>query len=138
MAAGVRRASGCVAGGIRGLVDLIDGHADAFAYDWRTRFGVAIEDVGGPVMAWGEALRLTRVLMTDPSSQVATSVAQITGTRSREWLLLADIFDLLHTVNARRRTRPYPRPGDRPRRVGNTGNRTREEVLAILRGHGHD
>lgn len=89
-------------------------------------------------MTWGEAVRLARVLAGDPSSHVATALADIDAPRSREWLLLADTFDLLHTANAKRRPPPYPRPGDKPRRHGDTAGRTPQEVLTILRAHGHN
>lgn len=88
-------------------------------------------------MSLGEAWRLTLQLGQDPSSAVAAALARWDHPLSREALLLADLFDLEHTVNARTRPKPHPmRPftaDDRQKRhLGNTAGRTRPQVLAIL------
>lgn len=94
-------------------------------------------------MSWGEAIRLTRVLSADPSSQVGAAINEWTAPVPREWLVLADLYDLLQHVNVdpkkRSHVKPYPRPFRDPnsRRRGRT-TKTRAEVLAILRAHGHD
>lgn len=90
----------------------------------------------GQSMSWGEAWRLTQVLIRDTSSHVCAAVQGWDGPRSREWLLIADLFDLTHAVNSRRTPTPYPRPGDAPKRFGHTNLRN-SEVFAVLRSHGH-
>lgn len=96
-------------------------------------------------MTWGEALRLVRKLQADPSSWVAASIAGWRYPISHEALVLADIFDVEVMVNSdRKKGKPKPhgiRPfdvDDKERtRKGDAAGRTREEVLAILREHGH-
>lgn len=95
-------------------------------------------------MTWGEAVRLTRTLRTDPSSSIAAAIEGWTHTTSREALVLMDLFDLEHTINSKRTPEPHPgRPNppkraDRGERIGNPGTRTREEVLAHFRSLGHN
>jgi len=89
-------------------------------------------------MSWGEAIRLTGVLLTDPTSQVFAARNDWSGPRSPEWFLLADLFDLTHRAHAKNPP-PYPRPQPehRPARRGGT-TMSRAEVLAVLNRYGHD
>jgi len=89
-------------------------------------------------MTWGEAVRLTSVLLVDPTSQVAAARNDWTAPRSPEWFVLADLFDLTHRSLAKN-PKPYPRPQPehRPTRRGGT-NLSRSQVLAVLNAHGHD
>lgn len=96
-------------------------------------------------MEWGEAVRLLGILRADPSSMTAASFEGWDYPISQETIVLADIFDLEHLVNSdRRKSRPKPhsiRPfkvqtGD-VERIGNPGDRTREEIVAYLNGLGH-
>lgn len=87
-------------------------------------------------MTWGEAYRLTSVLLDDPSSQVAAARwGWEDGPRTYEWFLLADLFDLEHR-KAAKNPEPYPRPNAKGRRRGHTAL-SRAEVLAVLNAHGH-
>lgn len=88
-------------------------------------------------MSYGEALRLTGLLMRDPSSQVAAAQQGWDAPRTSEWWLLADLYDLTHASLAKA-PKPYPRPV-RPQgsRLGRT-RMNRTHVLAILNAHGHD
>lgn len=88
-------------------------------------------------MSWGEAWRLTQILVRDPASQVCAAVQGWDSPRSREWFLIADLFDLTHSVNSKRRPERYPRPGDVPKHFGKT-NLSNEQVFAVLRTYGHD
>ena len=90
-------------------------------------------------MSWGEATRLVGVLSEDPSSRFAASAARWDMAVSPEWMLLADLYDAFGHANFKR-SKPYPRPfrADGGARYGHAGKRSREEVLAILRAHGHD
>lgn len=89
-------------------------------------------------MSYGEALRLTGILLRDPSSQVAAAREGWDGPRSREWFVLADLFDLTYRAHVKDPP-PYPRPGGRQHdgiRRGKT-NMTRAAVIAVLNAHGH-
>src|SRR5690554_8080247 len=61
------RSRRCEPGGIRQLLDLIEEHPDAIAYDWRTRFGLPASAIGSE-MDWAEACSLARILLSDQSS----------------------------------------------------------------------
>lgn len=87
-------------------------------------------------MTYGEAGRLARLLMADPSSQVAAATQRWEGPRSLEWFVLADLFDLTHALNAKN-PKPYPRPFREGVRRGRT-SKTRAQVVAILNAHGHN
>lgn len=135
-------AEGCWLGGIVGLLDLIEEHRPALEYDFRARFHLGLECVPSDV-GWGEALRLVRILRADPSSALAASFEGWDHPISREALILMDLFDLDMAVNAGKK-KPKPHPG-RPwkqkgdvQRYGNAGGRTREQVVAILNGMGHN
>jgi hypothetical protein len=93
--------------------------------------------VVGKRMPWGEALRLTRILAGDPSSQIAASVAEWEHPISREDMTLRDIFDLQHKAAGAKRPKPYPRPWpDKTKRTFGGGTRmTVAELRAILDEH---
>lgn len=123
------------------LLDAIDEHRGAFEYDFRTRFHLPLssipEDVG-----WGEAWRLYEILANDPSSAVGAASWGNKYRFSREAMILADLFDLTHLVNAPSKgpkPKPYPRPFefDDPdqNRIGKT-DRSPEEVRALLARRG--
>ena len=65
-------------------------------------------------MQWDEAWLLFQALMLDPSSHVAAAVSDMGYPATREFLALADIFDLSVAVNTkqedRHKSKPYPRP----------------------------
>ena len=92
-------------------------------------------------MTWGEALRLTRILSLDGSSQVGAAVGAWSYPMSREAMWLADLYDLMHQVNSDKRVKPTARPWDvnnaQPGRVGDTGGRSRREIVAHLNSLGH-
>lgn len=87
-------------------------------------------------MGWGEAWRLTLQLVRDPTSSIGAAVAGWDYPTTHEALILADLFDLTHTVNARTRPKSHPlRPftsTDKKRRMGNTNGRTPRQVVTIL------
>lgn len=133
-----------VAGGIDALLELIEEHRAAVAYDWRSRFHLPPTAIGDE-MPWDEAIGHIRTLQADPSSAIFAAVAGWAHPMTREALLLADLFDLEHLVNADpKKGRPKPhsmRPvkhEDRQvQRIGNPGSRTREELVTYLSGLGH-
>lgn len=124
------------------LVDLIDEHRDAFAYDWRARFGMSIEDTLAVRVSWAESLSLFRVLVSDPSSNVAAAVHGMLHPFSREAFILADAYDLTLSANWSGKgsaPKPYPRPTDSKAsagRLGDTSKFTQAEVRALLASRG--
>lgn len=128
-------------GGIGELVGLSDAHPAAFAYDWRTRFGMPFAAVGLD-MSWHEAVLLFQAMRSDPSSHIAAALEGWMNPISREALLLMDQFDLDHQIAAGKQ-KPKPHPG-RPfamdknkTRKGNAAGRSAAEMKAILADFGH-
>lgn len=101
------------AGGIAGLVQLIERHRGAFEYDWRTRFGLPLSAVP-EFMDWGEALRLVKILGADPSSQIGAAVSGWEFAATWEYLAIADLIDLQRVrTKWRKKPGPYRRPWDK-------------------------
>ena len=86
----------------------------AFAYDWRTRFGLPITAVFDGRMSWAEAWDLFLELMRDPSSHVAATLGDWEYPLGREGLILSDFIDITRQIHTKPRQRsrmePYPRP----------------------------
>jgi hypothetical protein len=132
-----------VDGGIFGLLGLIASHRGAVEYDFRTRFGYGLSEVGARITIT-EAARLVVIVRQDPSSAIAAALEGWTHPISREALILMDLFDLDMQVATGRKGKPKPHPGrpwqpdDRSvKRHGDTAGRSRAEVVAILNAHGH-
>lgn len=127
-------------GGIFGLLGLIAQHRGAVEYDLRHRFHLGLRDVGSTVSMF-EVARLVVILRSDPSSAIAAAMEGWDHPISREALILMDLFDLDMAVNAgKKKPKPYPRPWKQKgvtQKHGNTGGRSRAEVVAILNAHGH-
>ncbi|HWJ07759.1 MAG TPA: hypothetical protein VNS46_00190 [Nocardioides sp.] len=125
-------------GGSLGLLDLIEEHPAAFAYDWRTRFGMPVDDIGES-MTYGEAIALVEVLTQDTSSWVFAAHANWSYPASREVLVLADLFDAFAKANFKR-PEPYPRPmPDGSHTVERLGERIApSDIAEVLRGFGRE
>jgi hypothetical protein len=127
-----------VDGGAFGFLGLIHRHRGAVEYDWRTRFGLGLFDIGR-MMSIHEAARLAEILLHDPSSETAAAVQGWDYPISREALVNLDLFDLTLLANSDPK-KPKPKPhGMRPFKAaktetqyGNAGGRSREQVEAIL------
>lgn len=92
-------------------------------------------------ICWSEAIDLVRILRGDPSSQIARSIEGWDYPLSREGWMLADLIDLQGAKAMGKKWTPYSRPikaKDSTRRFGNTGGRSRAEVVAILNARGHN
>lgn len=100
-------------GGILTLLDFIDRHRGAFEHDWRARFGMPLSTIPES-MDWGEAWRITQLLVRDPSSWVFTAIAGWQYPLTREGLNALDLYDLQHRSKAKRKPKPHPRPWDKP------------------------
>jgi len=70
---------------------------------------LSVEDIGKKI-TWSEAIRLTSVLLRDPSSWVQASINEWDYPVSREWMALSHVYDLLAMVNSKRKPKPYPTP----------------------------
>lgn len=128
------------AGGILGLLELIEEHRAAIEYDFRSRFHLGAHVIGHEV-GWGEAIRLVRILRSDPSSMLAASVEDWEYPLSRTDAILADMWDLSYAKAGSKKRERYPRPfkqkSGSTQKWGDTAGRSRDEVEAILRAHGH-
>lgn len=122
-------------GGICGLLDLIEEHRDALAYDWRTRFHLPLEAVPSE-MGWTEAVGHVRVLRRDPSSQLVASLEGWDYPLDRLGWMLADLIDVQGSSAAGKKWKAYPRPvqpqGTAKQR-GDAAGRTPEQVKELLR-----
>lgn len=113
-------------GGIFGLCDLVEGHAEAVEYD-LIRHGLRLRDLGSKRLTWRDLfVILTQQRMKD--SAMAFAVAP----NDAPWddisaHLLAEIVDVQHMLlwaktkdgqKGRHRPQPVPRPGRRPERFG--------------------
>lgn len=115
------------------LLELIEEHRGAFEYDWRSRFH--LRAAFPEVMGWGEAWRLTQLLLRDPSSQLAAALAGWQFPASREYLTLMDTFDLHHMLNAKKMPEAMRRPWDvPPRRLGSAAM-SPESMRVLLDQH---
>ena len=65
-------------------------------------------------MSYGEAMRLTDVLAQDPSSQVCAAINRWDFPATREWMVLADLWDAA-SPHSYKKPKPYPRPWPRKR-----------------------
>jgi hypothetical protein len=86
-------------------------------------------------MDWGEVYRLTLILASDPSSQVAAAFAGWRHPLSWESAALRDLYDLQHASKSKRRPKPYPRPWDRSQKHGEGTRLSAEEFEAIRARH---
>lgn len=128
-------------GGILGLLELIEEHRAAIRYDWRARFQVGLDESVPDAIGWDEALDLVRVLRADPSSQLAASLEGWDYPLSRDGWMLADLIDVQGQMAAGKKWKSYPRPvkaKGKTQNWGDTGGRTRSEVVAILNAAGHN
>lgn len=118
------------------LAELIDAQRGPLEYDWRSRFHLPLSVIGD-AMTWGEAVRLVRVLRSDPSSALSAAVEGWDYGMTRESLLLLDLFDLEHAKAGVKNPKPHwMRPGkpqDRTLKRGDRAGRSNTAVLALVR-----
>lgn len=90
-------------------------------------------------MSWGEALTLTTVLASDPSSHVAAALGGWSHPMTRTDMTLRDLYDLQHMSKAKRKPKPYPRPWpDRVKKnLKPSADLTQDQIIAALRFAGH-
>lgn len=72
----------------------------------------------GVSMSWGEAQRLSLILLTDPSSRVGASVRDWSHPITQADMTLRDWIDM----NTSKKSPPYPRPWHpKPKHIGGIG-----------------
>lgn len=120
-----------VCGGILRLLEVAEDYPAEIRADFRKHYGISFDDVGKSV-TWLEAVALTSVLMRDPESWLAAAMGGWKHPVSREWMVMAELFDLTFKVNSKK-AKPLPRPwpsGD-SKKIGET-KLPRDKVIAIL------
>ena len=94
-------------------------------------------------MSWGEAVRLTSALASDPSSHVGAALAGWDYPLPHEALQVMNLFDLMHTIawvqGGKQGRQPEPLPRPWPNRSSKVARPTvsQEVVLEALRMAGH-
>lgn len=109
------RPCGRGAGGIAGLVALIEQHGGALEADLRHYYQRGLRDLAEGRVTWRELLAYVRHLPA--TCQVAAEIHGDAAAWSATDRLLADVFDVLAMANWQRggnknapRPKPYPRP----------------------------
>ena len=137
-------------GGIARLLVLIAEHRGAVEYDFRTRCGIGLRDIG-QADAFGrvacsitEAARFVGELLIDTSSHTLPAVRGWDFPASRAELALFDLFDLQQAKGvekkARHRLKPYQRPWPDEKtteQVGG-GDVTDAQVIDLMARLGHN
>lgn len=125
--------SGSGSGGIFKLRELISEHEPALTYDFRTRFGLALSDIGYAV-SLREAINLVSVLQVDPTSWLQASIHGWKHPVSFEWMLLAQLTDITLAVNSKGKPTPMPRPWPSKdmTRIGGDATIPQSEIRKIL------
>lgn len=125
--------SGCRRGGSLKVLEFLQDHPAEFAYDFRRKFNISIDDVGGSV-SLRETVLLLAVLLREPDSWLQAVENQWKHPVSREWIVATHTFDLHAAVNSSKKPKPYPAPwaGDGRKRIGSKNKQSRNDVLRRL------
>ena len=99
----------CSIGGILAVLQILEDYKHAFTYDFRARFGLGLADLGDKV-PWSEVISLVAILMSDPTSWLQAAKHNWSHPITYEWTLAAATYDLLATVNSKRKPKAWPRP----------------------------
>jgi hypothetical protein len=124
--------SGSRLGGSLKVRELIADHPAELAYDFRSRFGISYLAIGHEV-TYLEAAYLISVLVRIPDSWLSAKIQKWTHPVSHEFIVAAHTWDLLATVNSKKKPKPYPMPWKPAGQVsiGNK-NQTRADVINKL------
>lgn len=99
----------CGVGGRAGLRRLASEHPDEFLTELH-RLGIRVHEIG-TVWSFTEVDALLRVRAREPDSWLFAAVNGWRYPVSREWMMLADLYDLTGKAAAGRRwKKSYPRP----------------------------
>jgi len=99
----------CTTGGILTVLELIEDYKPAFVYEFRARFHLGLADLGTTV-PWEEVIYLVAVTMSDPTSWLQAAKHNWSPPIDYNWTLAAATYDLLATVNSKKKPKPWPRP----------------------------
>ena len=99
----------CPPGGILTVLEIIEDYKPAFVYEFRARFHLGLADLGTTV-PWEEVIYLVAVTMSDPTSWLQASKHNWSHPIDYNWTLAAATYDLLATVNSKKKPKPWPRP----------------------------
>lgn len=84
-------------------------------------------------MSYGEAWRLTLILLRDPSSEVCAATAGWQHSSTRAALATLDLYDLQHASKAKRKPARLPRPWDaKPTKHGGSKVLSIDEMRSVL------
>jgi hypothetical protein len=132
-------------GGILWLRELTEKHPAEITADFRSRYNLSIENAGVEY-SYREATYLTFMLLKDTSSWLSAAYNKWDYPASKEYLMQLTTFDLLHTVNSKKKPKPLNRPykteeetkkGYLNGKVGNTKNIDQNKVRTFLQKLGH-
>jgi len=119
--------------------DVARRHRGPITYDWRVRFGTAFDPPHS--MSWTEVVHLFFQLIRDPSSHTAAAVNGWKHPASREWIALANIFDLHRAINHDKKRgghfKESPRPWPNPDASKIGGNADQDDIRSALAARGH-
>lgn len=101
--------SGRHIGGSLRLRRLINDYPAELASDLRSNYHFSIDDIGKSVTIL-EATLLVRMLLRKPDSALQAALAGWDFPVSREWVVLAHLWDLTANINSKRKVKPYPNP----------------------------
>lgn len=102
------------------------------AYDFRSKFHLSIEDIGGSV-SLRETVLLVSVLLRDTDSWLQAAVHEWKYPVTREFEPLVNLYDLTVAINSKKKPKPYPRPwpSEGKQKIGKPAQ-SRAEVLRRL------
>lgn len=125
--------SGGRRGGSLKVLKFLQDHPAELAYDFRHRFNLSIDDIGGAV-SLREAALLISVLLQTTDSWFQAAFSEWKHPVSREWIVLSHVYDLLAAVNSNKKAKPYPTPWptDHAKKIGGKTKQSRSDVLSRL------
>ena len=118
-------------GGSLKVRELIADHPAELAYDFRSRFGISYQAIGHEV-TYLEAAYLISVLVRIPDSWLNAKIQNWTHPVTREWIVGAHTWDLLATVNSKKKPKPYPTPW-KPAGQASIGNKNQSRADVITK-----
>jgi hypothetical protein len=116
-------------GGSLKVRELIADHPAELAYDFRSRFGLSYLAIGHDV-TYLEAAYLISVLVRTSDSWLSSKIQNWTYPVSQEFIVAAHTWDLLATVNSKKKPKPYPMPW-KPAGQASLGNKSQDRADVI-------
>lgn len=125
--------AGRTVGGIFRLLELIERYPAEITYDFRSRFGLGLDDIGDRI-TYLEAIYLAAILLRDPESWLQAAENEWKFPVSREYQVLVNTYDLHALVNSKNKPKPYPVPWplEGVKKIGSARGTSREKVLKNL------